>query len=165
MESLRRYDVLPWKNIKYYMKQYKFIVGSVVIVSGLVFLFASGVRESSAHHMTLSMLANSETSQLAGKRIQLGGSTVVKGSINWDEYRHRPTFFISDGKRSLRVKYSGNTVLPDTFQDEALVVMEGRYFANNDVFDADVIYAKCPSKYEGKSYEGHIAAIGDPISL
>ena len=68
------------------MRRYKFILGSVVIATGLVYLFAAGVRESAAHHMTLSMLKSAESSQIVGRRIQLGGCTVVDGSIRWDEY-------------------------------------------------------------------------------
>ncbi len=143
------------------MKRYRFVIGSLVIAAGLVYLFSTGVRESAAHHMTLSLLERANDTQFSGRRIQLGGCAVVKGSIIWDEYRHRPAFTVGDGERTLQVRYSGNSVLPDTFQDEALVVMEGRYLPRQRLFDADIIFAKCPSKYEGQSYEGHVEAMGE----
>ena len=143
------------------MKRYRFVIGSLAIAAGLVYLFSAGVRESAAHHMTLSMLEATDDARLYSRRIQLGGCTVVKGSIEWDEYRHRPEFTVGDGERTLQVRYSGNSVLPDTFQDEALVVMEGRYLPRQRLFDADIIFAKCPSKYEGQSYEGHVEAMGE----
>ena len=145
------------------MKRYKFVIGSFVIAAGLVYLFSAGVRESAARHMTLSMLASTDDSQFDGRRIQLGGCSVVKGSILWDEYRHRPEFTVGDGERTLRVRYSGNAILPDTFQDEAPVVMEGRFLPQQRLFDADIIFAKCPSKYEGQSYEGHVEAMGEAV--
>ena len=147
------------------MKRFKFLLGSAVVAAGLVYLFVTGVRESAAHHMTLSMLQAESTQNLASRRIQLGGCTVVKGSILWDEYRHRPEFTISDGDHTLPVRYAGNAVLPDTFQDEALVVMEGRFLEHEQLFEADVIFAKCPSKYEGQSYEGHVEAMSPGAKL
>lgn len=103
------------------MRQHRFAVGSVVIVAGLAFLFVSGIRESAARHMTLPTLLGEVDEPSAEGHIQLGGCTVVEGSIQWDSYRHRPRF------------------------------------------KAEVICAKCPSKYEGKSYEDHVEAMGsDP---
>lgn len=141
--------------------RYKFIVGTVVVTAGLVFLLISGVRQSSARHLTLDMLlAKAATSELKDQRIQLGGCTVVDGSIQWDEYRHRPEFTVTDGERDLQVRYTGNAILPDTFKDKALVVLEGRFTQSNQ-FEADVVFAKCPSKYEGESYDDHVEALKD----
>jgi cytochrome c-type biogenesis protein CcmE len=91
----------------------------------------------------------------------LGGGTVVPGSIEWDKYHSRPEFTITDGEHSLKVRYTGNAVLPDTFKDKALVVLEGEYHQTNNTFTADVVFAKCPSKYEGQSYDGHVQAMND----
>ncbi len=142
------------------MKQYRFVAGSIVIVACLAFLLVSGVRQSAARHMTLPMLMEEVETSSADGRIQLGGCTVVEGSIQWDTYRHRPQFEVSDGERTLAVHYTGNAVLPDTFQDNALVVLEGEFVADRSRFDAEVVFAKCPSKYEGESYEGHVEAMG-----
>ena len=153
--------VFPYSS--FFMKRYKFVIGSIVIAAGLVYLFSAGVRESAARHMTLSMLESTDDSQFNGRRIQLGGCSVVKGSIRWDEYRHRPEFTVGDGEHTLRVRYSGNAILPDTFQDQAPVVMEGRFLPHQRLFDADIIFAKCPSKYEGQSYVGHVEAMGEAL--
>ena len=153
--------VSPYSS--FFMKRYKFVIGSIVIAAGLVYLFSAGVRESAARHMTLSMLESTDDSQFNGRRIQLGGCSVVKGSIRWDEYRHRPEFTVRDGEHTLRVRYSGNAILPDTFKDQAPVVMEGRFLPHQRLFDADIIFAKCPSKYEGQSYVGHVEAMGEAL--
>ena len=46
--------------------------------------------------------------------------------------------------------YAG--IVPDTFRDEADVVLEGEV-GSNGLFRAETLLAKCPSKYEGQSYE------------
>lgn len=143
-----------------FMRQHKFTLGSLVIAAGLIYLFAAGVQQSTATHMTLQTLMDGATDQ--GQRIQLGGGTVVPGSIEWDQYRSRPEFVITDGQHTLRVRYVGHTVLPDTFKDEALVVLEGEYHLADQIFAADLVFAKCPSKYEGQSYEGHVQAMNSP---
>ena len=139
------------------MRRHKFTLGSLVIAAGLIYLFVAGVQQSTATHVTLQILMDGSLDQ--SNRIQLGGSTVVPGSIKWDPYRSRPEFAITDGERILKVRYTGHAVLPDTFKDEALVVLEGKYHQNNHTFDADLIFAKCPSKYEGQDYNDHIKAM------
>ena len=144
------------------MKRYRFVIGAVVIAGCLAYLLVTSVQQSAAAHMTLSdLLEKAAAGRADGERIQLGGSRVVLGSIQWDQYRHRPAFTISDGGRELRVQYRGNAVLPDTFKDGAQVVLEGRYNASETVFEADVVFAKCPSKYEGQSYGEHVEAYED----
>ncbi len=142
------------------MRRHKFTLGSLVIAAGLIYLFVAGVQQSTATHMTLQILMDGTID--ASQRIQLGGSTVVPGSIEWDRYRSRPEFVITDGQHTLRVRYVGHAVLPDTFKDEALVVLEGEYHSADQVFAADTVFAKCPSKYEGQSYEGHVQAMNSP---
>ena len=88
-------------------------------------------------------------------RLQLGGN-VVEGSIKWDKFRHRPTFLVAEGGQTLTVRYAGNNMVPDTFKDGSPVVLEGHYAAGEGVFVAEVIMAKCPSKYEGQDYDGHV---------
>ncbi|HCV26439.1 MAG TPA: hypothetical protein DGN59_23560 [Candidatus Latescibacteria bacterium] len=137
----------------------QFAIGSVVVALGIVALLIMGVRQSSARHMTLDVLLV-EADGVADRRIQLGGCVVVPGTIEWDEYRHRPEFQITDGENEIAVRYTGNAVLPDTFQDRAQVVIEGHY--QDGRFDAEIVFAKCPSKYEGQSYEDHVEALDKP---
>lgn len=139
----------------------KLAIGFAVIAAGVAALLVLGVRQSSARHMTLDTLLAEPAQSLDGRRIQLAGCTVVPGTIQWDEYRHRPEFQITDGVRQLFVRYTGNAILPDTFQDRAMVVMEGRFVATAARFEAESVMAKCPSKYEGQSYEDHREALGE----
>jgi len=142
------------------MYRHKFTAGAFVVATGLFYLFLTGFQQSSSTHMTLQSLTKAaQEDGLKGERIQLGGSTVVPGSIQWDKYQSSAAFDITDGERIMRVQYVGNAVLPDTFKDEALVVLEGEYVAANNSFDAEVVFAKCPSKYEGQDYDGHVQAM------
>lgn len=144
------------------MRRFRFTLGAAVIAAGLLYLFVTGFQQSAAAQVDLAtLLEQIGGHQLGGERVQLGGSTVVPGSIQWDEYRSRPEFTITDGDRTLRVRYTGNAVLPDTFQDRAQVVLEGRYDPAASTFDAQVVYAKCPSKYEGQNYEDHLQGTRD----
>lgn len=142
------------------MQRHKFTLGGLVIVAGLGFLLVRGFEQNTAAHITLATLSQkAATNAWDDQRIQLGGSTVVPGSIKWDKYHHRPEFSITDGQHTLQVRYTGNAVLPDTFRDESQVVLEGHYNPSHGLFEAQVVFAKCPSKYEGQSYEGHIQAM------
>ena len=145
------------------MKRFRFSLGAAVIAAGLIYLVTTGFQQSAATHLTLSsLLQEADSRDLRGQRFQVGGSTVLPGSIEWDEYHSRPEFTITDGQRTLKVRYTGHAVLPDTFRDEAQVVLEGEYDAADEIFEAQVIFAKCPSKYEGQNYEDHhVQAFGD----
>lgn len=138
--------------------QAKYAVGSIVLLLGLVYLFVTGFKESRADHMTVSGLdAMCQSGQIdEGRRIQLGGQ-VVEGSIQWDEYHHRPVFTVTEGGKEMTVKYEGQSLLPDTFKDGSPVVIEGHYRTADNVFVAEVVFAKCPSKYEGQDYDTHLA--------
>jgi cytochrome c-type biogenesis protein CcmE len=56
--------------------------------------------------------------------------------------------FVLEGEgKSLPVSYVGNDPLPDTFVDKAQALVEGRPAADGR-FIAEVVQAKCASKYE-----------------
>lgn len=139
------------------MRKNKFTLGAAVILIGLIYLFVAGFQQSQATHMTVSVLVErAQQENLEGKRIQLGGE-VVEGSIQWDTFHHRASFVATQGGAKIPVQYTGNAVLPDTFKDGSPVVLEGKYVASTGSFEAEVVMAKCPSKYEGQSYDVHVS--------
>ena len=88
------------------MKRHKFTVGALVVATGLFYLFLTGFQQSSSMHATLQSLTEEVgNGNLAGQRIQLGGSTVVPGSIAWDKYKSSAEFDITDGERTLHARY------------------------------------------------------------
>jgi cytochrome c-type biogenesis protein CcmE len=143
------------------MYRARFGLGAIVILAGLAYLVLAGFRQSQSTHMTASQLvARAQAASVQDLRIQLAG-TVVDGSIEWDEFHHRPRFVVTEGGQRVSVRYVGSTVLPDTFRDGSPVVLEGRYKPGDGIFEAEVVMAKCPSKYEGQSYDSHTPTATD----
>ncbi len=137
-------------------RKVKFAAGIVVIVFSLVYLVVSGFQKTAMYYFTVSELEAREA-DFVDMRIKLAGK-VVPGSIQLDNRTHAVQFSIwepvegtGEGYSAKRtVAYKG--VVPDTFKDEADVILEGKTRADG-VFQAETLLAKCPSKYEGKSYE------------
>ena len=84
--------------------------------------------------------------QLQGKTVKVAGD-VVEGSI--DRASTPMEFMISNQGKSLRVRYIGKDMVPDTFMDGSKAVVEGS-LAQDGVFQARRIEAKCASKYEAE---------------
>jgi cytochrome c-type biogenesis protein CcmE len=86
--------------------------------------------------------------QWYGKKLQLHGF-VVPDSItrkrNSLEYR----FKVQSNGHEVTATYKG--VVPDTFKDEAEVVLKGTLSADGFAVAPNGVMAKCPSKYEPKS--------------
>jgi cytochrome c-type biogenesis protein CcmE len=78
-----------------------------------------------------------------GKKLQVHGY-VVPGSIGRKRDALDYQFDLQRNGQVIRAYYSG--VVPDTFKDEAEVVLTGQLTPNG--FMATDMTAKCPSKYE-----------------
>lgn len=76
------------------------------------------------------------------------GGTVLDGSVQYDSKKGNLHFTITDGESKLPVVFEG--IAPNTFRPGVEVVVEGRYVSKN-IFEADKIMAKCPSKYEAQA--------------
>lgn len=135
------------------VRKVKFISGFAVIVACLIFLVISSSQKMAMYYLTVTELEARET-EFLNKRIKLAGK-VTPGTI-----RKLPDRIVEfqiweplegDAFSTKRhVVYAG--IVPDTFRDEADVVLEGEVGVNGH-FRADNLLAKCPSKYEGQSYE------------
>lgn len=120
----------------------KFIVAIAIIVSALSYLVFAGVKDTMVYYLTVSEL-EAKVPTIYGTRVRVSG-VVVPGTIqkNADgELR----FQITDEHTAINVVYSG--IIPDIFTDNVEAVVEGKYFSGNQ-FQADVLLAKCPTKYE-----------------
>ena len=137
-------------------KQFKFGLGIVVIASCVVMLIVSGFSETSMYYFTVAELEAKEA-QFVGQKIKLAGK-VVPGSIERDDGSLDLRFEIwepaygtaAESNYKKTIHYKG--IVPDTFRDESDVILEG-VTGKDGVFVADHLLAKCPSKYESKSYE------------
>jgi cytochrome c-type biogenesis protein CcmE len=81
-----------------------------------------------------------------GKTLQVHGY-VVPESIRRKETKLEYQFDIQRNGQTIRAYYNG--IVPDTFKDEAEVVLTGQL--TPDGFMATDMTAKCPSKYEAST--------------
>jgi len=124
-------------------KQAKFGIGIGVIVVSLASLAWLGYGESKTYYHTIAELQTLHGADRS-HRIRVGG-TVAPGSIH--RLTGRVDFVLEGEGKSLPVSYVGNDPLPDTFVDKAQALVEGRP-APDGRFVAEVVQAKCASKYE-----------------
>jgi cytochrome c-type biogenesis protein CcmE len=124
-------------------KQAKFGIGIGIIVISLASLAWLGYGESKTYYHTIAELQTLHGADRS-HRIRVGG-TVAPGSIH--RMTGRVDFVLEGEGKSLPVSYVGNDPLPDTFVDKAQALVEGRPAADGR-FIAEVVQAKCASKYE-----------------
>ena len=124
-------------------KQAKFGLGIGVIVAAMGFLAWLGYGESKTYYHTIAELETLKDSAKS-QRMRIGG-TVALGSIRHLSGR---TDFVLEGEgKTLPVSYIGTDPLPDTFIDKSQALVEGRPGPEGR-FVAEVVQAKCASKYE-----------------
>jgi cytochrome c-type biogenesis protein CcmE len=117
-----------------------------VLVAAFAALLWSTLRDGAEYYKHVDEVMTAPQTW-EGKRLQLHGYVVPHtwtqkpGSL---DYR----FQVQNKGSVVLATYTG--VLPDTFKDEAEVVLKGRL--SNDGFHVDPngVMAKCPSKYEPK---------------
>ena len=123
----------------------KFILGGAVIVAALTWLGFVGFQESKAYYVTVEEFSQLQ-GELQGKTLKVAGD-VVEGSI--DRTKSQMEFVINSEGKTLRVRYVGKDIIPDTFKDGSKALVEGS-MASDGIFQARHIEAKCASKYEAE---------------
>ncbi|MFQ5788530.1 MAG: cytochrome c maturation protein CcmE, partial [Thermodesulfobacteriota bacterium] len=108
----------------------------------IAYLVYGGVKDTMVYYLTVEELKDRIPS-VYKERVRVSG-TVVSGSIK-NEVDGLLEFKIADGDESIDVRYKG--VIPDIFNDGVQAVVEGQYTPEN-IFRANVLLAKCPTKYE-----------------
>ncbi|MBI2909343.1 MAG: cytochrome c maturation protein CcmE [Chloroflexi bacterium] len=124
-------------------KKKKFLIGGAFILLAVAYLMYTGFQSSAVYYLTVSEvkaqgLAESNTD------LRVTG-TVVDGSIHRVPGSLQVQFTIADAGGTLPVAYRG--IVPDTFKEGSDVVVEGKCDPQG-VFQARVLLAKCPSRYE-----------------
>jgi cytochrome c-type biogenesis protein CcmE len=120
----------------------KFVLAIVVVVLALSYLVYGGVKGTMVYYLTVEELKERAPS-VYKEKVRVSGK-VVPGSITRD-INGALRFQITDGKQTIDVEYKG--IVPDIFKDGVEAVVEGLYTPQN-VFNASVLLAKCPTKYE-----------------
>ena len=129
----------------------------VVLAVALAGLLRATLREGTEYYKHVDeVLANPADWQ--GKNLQLHGY-VVRDSIERKrdslEYRFKVTAKVGDDVRVVSARYTG--VVPDTFSDDAEVVLKGKLGPDGFHVAPNGVMAKCPSKYEEKKKVGGAA--------
>jgi len=125
-------------------KAVKIGITATVLVLALAGLMWSTLREGTEYYKHVDeVMVNPEAWQ--GKRLQLHGF-VVRDSIlrRRDSFDYR--FEIQSKGKTLAAYYTG--IVPDTFADDAEVVLKGTLEADGFHVAPNGVMAKCPSKYE-----------------
>lgn len=111
----------------------------LVVIVGIVYYSLTG---SYSYYKTVKELR--KDTSLIGVSVRVSGK-VEKHSLKQDAKGYH--FTISEENATLKVNYNG--VLPQTFEEGKLVILEGKY-KKGYVVDATKIITKCPSKYKAR---------------
>jgi cytochrome c-type biogenesis protein CcmE len=136
----------------------KFLLGAMVIVVSVVFLIATGVKETGTYFLTPTELTQKVQADPTFYDVGIKvGARVVRGSIQRDDAVQRVDFEVTDGQNQFPVTYTG--IVPDTFTDanDIEVIVEGKY-GKDGVFRATEVLAKCGSRYEAEIEKSKKAA-------
>lgn len=124
-------------------KKKKFVIGVTIVVVAIGYLGFMGFQGSAMYYYRVGELLDMG-SEAYDRGLRISG-TVLAGSIDRDLASLTVEFTVVEEGETLPVVYTG--VIPDTFKDDADVVVEGE-LARSGVFQAKTILMKCPSKYE-----------------
>lgn len=126
----------------------KFLIGGALVLVTVGYLMATGIKETGVYYLTPTELASKIETDRSIYDVGLKmGAKVVPGTIERDVASQTITFRVTDGTQSFPVVYRG--LAPDTFTDEADVVVEGR-IQRDGTFRATTLLAKCGSRYEAQ---------------
>lgn len=113
---------------------------SAGVLAGAALLLLGAMRDNVVFfHTPTDLMAGKVAS---GTHVRIGG-LVEKGSIARQPNGLEVTFRVTDGNRTLPVRYNG--ILPDLFREQQGVVVEGSLDEN--VFNATTVLAKHDENY------------------
>ena len=146
----------------------KFILGGVLIVAAIIYLIATSTQANAQYFLTVDELMANPAENM-GRDLRISGA-VLGDSIEYDSQTLTLTFTVAHvpgdnkeieaegglaevlhqavvdpNRNRMQVVYEG--VMPDLLRNEAQAIMTGR-FGNDNVFYADELLLKCPTKYE-----------------
>lgn len=124
----------------------KFGLMIAVVVGSLAWLAVDGVDgNTAAYYKTVAEIE--KMGPLAKtKKLRVGGY-VAEGTIVREG--KQVSFTLLEEGRKMKVQYTGDEPLPDTFKDGSQALCDGRV-GDDGTFYANKIAAKCASKYEAK---------------
>ena len=123
----------------------KFVLGGIVVavVSGV--LIATSFSGSTSEYLSVAEVKALGPDQARDSRV---AGEIVANSVDWSTRDLHLTFEIEDGTGILANSYHGPQ--PDMLVDAVEAVVVGKYDTGSQVFEAEELLMKCPSKYEEK---------------
>lgn len=132
------------------MKKSKFLVAGLIVVSAVGFLVVSGFKSDSVYYIEVNELLAKPT-DYSSRGLRISGD-VLDGSVEKDEVNQHLEFVMHDDTgEKMNVVYNG--IIPDAFNEDVQVIIEGEYNKSSNTFNARTLLAKCPSKYEAEVEE------------
>ncbi len=135
-------------------KNGRFLVGLVGVATVITYLAWTGINETMVYYLTptelIARVAEDPSFHEVGVKVS---GQVVPGTYTSGrgELVHRfEVRDLVDSEVGFPVVY--RDVLPDTFEEDAEVVLEGRFNAEG-VFEATTVLTKCGSRYEAAPEE------------
>ncbi len=126
----------------------KYIIGGIIIVVFMIW-GASAFFQTTIQYVTI------DQARTADRTVQVMGK-IDFDNVNYNAEDSRLEFAIYDAEsesktdaETINVVYYG--VVPGNFDQATSVVLKGK--SENDVFVADQMLVKCPSKYQGEGGE------------
>ncbi len=130
----------------------KILVGVLVVAVGVGILIYRGISTTSAYYLTVSELRSSPTGlKLTDQDPVRVGGEVVDGTVRYDQKRLVLEFAVRDAEapdEQINARYEGPK--PDAFKPDIEVLLEGTYARAQNLFRAENLLVKCPSKYQSE---------------
>ena len=123
----------------------KFLIGGVVVAVVIGVLIATSFSGSTSDYLTVAEVRALGSEQPRDSRV---AGAIVPDSVDWSTRELHLTFEIEDETGMLPVSYHGPQ--PDMLLDAVEAVAVGKYDPAAQVFEAEELLMKCPSKYEEK---------------
>jgi cytochrome c-type biogenesis protein CcmE len=125
-------------------RQTKLLLGAFVILGAIGFIVFNALAGNQQYFMTLSEM-KAKGNLAYNETVRVGGN-LVPNTTKVDTKNVTAQFTLTDNQNNvLPVYYKG--ILPDTFEKSTQVIAEGK-LDQNGVFQASLVLAKCPSKYD-----------------
>ena len=140
----------------------KITATAVVLASAFGFMLWSTLRDGAEYFKHVDEVV-AQRPALEGKQLQMHGYVIPgsrmnkPNSLEWRFKVQNNPIRSGEPGNVISVSYTG--VVPDTFKDEAEVVLKGRLVEDGFHADPNGVIAKCPSKYEAA---GKVAAGSAP---
>ncbi|MGI9627264.1 MAG: cytochrome c maturation protein CcmE [Longimicrobiales bacterium] len=136
------------------MKNGRFFAGLVGVAGVITYLIWTGIDSSMVYYLTPTelMAQVEEDPTFHDMGVKVSGR-VVPGSYSSESGTLNHKFHVADlDNEGVTFPVVYNDILPDTFNDEVEVVVEGTFGADG-VFQAHTVLTKCGSRYEATAEE------------